>query len=106
MALPFSDAVPYPLDIPTFLGMFPEFQTAQNVAGLIQSRLNMAGLRLDRAVWGEKIGEGQAYLAAHLLCIAPGGTFARLQSNKGDSTYNTRYEELCRERAFLRMRVT
>lgn len=76
----------------TWRSLFPEFDTAPD--NLVQSRLDQAALQLDLSVWGTRSGEGQAYLAAHLLAISPGGQFARLQSDKGKSTYGTRYEEL------------
>lgn len=76
----------------TFRGLFPEFDTAPDI--LAQSRLDQAQVQIDTRIWGTRAGEGQAYLAAHLLAISPGGQFARMVSQKGDTTFNARYREL------------
>ncbi len=76
----------------TWRSLFPEFNTAPDV--LIQSRLDLAQLQIDPAIWGDRAGEGQAWLAAHLMATAPGGQFARLLSKEGSSTYKVRYDEM------------
>lgn len=87
----------------TWRSLFPEFNTAPDV--LVQSRLDQAAIRIDTRVWGQRAGEGQAYLAAHLLCLAPGGQFSRLLSDKGKSTYGTQYDEMIPQVAGLILRV-
>lgn len=88
----------------TWRSLFPEFNTAPDQ--LVQSRLDQAELQIDPAVWGDRAGEGQAYLAAHLLALAPGGQFARLVSKTGETTYGTRYRDLIPMVAGLILRVT
>jgi ABC-type transport system substrate-binding protein len=76
----------------TFRSLFPEFNTAPDA--VVQSRLDQAQIQIDPAIWGDRSGEGQVYLAAHLLAISPGGQFARLLSKEGSSTYQKRYDEM------------
>jgi hypothetical protein len=83
--------------------LFPEFNTAPDI--LVQSRLDQAAVRIDTAIWGQRAGEGQAYLAAHLLAIAPGGQFARLVATDGNTTYKTQYDEMVIQVAGLVFRV-
>lgn len=87
----------------TWRSLFPEFNTAPDI--LVQSRLDQAEIRIDPAVWGVRAGEGQAYLAAHLLALAPGGQFARMVSDKGKTTYGSQYDEMVIQVAGLVMRV-
>lgn len=87
----------------SFRALFPEFNTAPDQ--LVQSRLDQAALRIDPAVWGSRAGEGQAYLAAHLLALAPGGQFARLVSKEGKTTYGNEHEKMVIQVAGLVMRV-
>lgn len=96
-------ALPFPIDIDTWRGLFPEFSTAPTP--LVQSRLDQAAVRIDTAVWGSRAGEGQAFLAAHLLALSPGGQFARLQSEKGKSTYGDEHEKISIQVAGLIFRV-
>jgi hypothetical protein len=96
-------ALSFPVSLATFRGLFPEFATAPDA--LAQSRLDQAAVQVDPAVWGARAGEGQVYLSAHLLAIAPGGIFARLQSEKGQSTYGTYYDRMVIQVACLRCRV-
>jgi hypothetical protein len=83
--------------------LFPEFNTAPDV--LVQSRLDQAALQIDPNIWGQRAGEGQAYLAAHLLAIAPGGQMARLVSKDGSTTYKTYYDLMVVQVAGLVFRV-
>lgn len=87
----------------TFRALFPEFRTAPD--DLVSSRLDMAAVQIDPAIWGPRAGEGQAYLAAHLLAISPGGVFARLISQDGTTVYKTRYDEMVGQVAALAYRV-
>lgn len=82
----------------TFRSLLPEFNTAPDV--LAQSRLDMAELQIDPAIWGRFAGEGHLYMAAHLLAISPGGMFSRLLPEHGaDDIYLSRYNELVVMRA-------
>jgi hypothetical protein len=96
-------ALPFPIDLATWRSLFPEFATAPDI--LVQSRIDQAALRIEPLVWGERSGEGQAFLTAHLLTLAPGGQFARLQSDKGKSTYGTQFDQMVVEVTALVMRV-
>ena len=103
LAFPLLIGTISPVVAGTFRALFPEFRTADDT--LVQSRLDQAAVQIDTDVWGDRAGEGQAYLAAHLLATAPGGMFARLASEKGESTYGARYKELAIIVAGLRFRV-
>lgn len=87
----------------TWRSLFPEFNTAPDV--LVQSRLDQAELQIETSVWGNRAGEGQAYLAAHLIATAPGGQFARMLSKTGESTYGKRHAEMVLQVTCLFVRV-
>lgn len=87
----------------TWRSLFPEFNTAPDQ--LVQSRLDQAALTIDVAVWGDRAGEGQAYLAAHLLALAPGGQFARMVSKTGETTYGKQHQAMVIQVAGLIFRV-
>ncbi len=83
--------------------LFPEFNTCPD--WLAQSRLDQAAVQIDPTIWGNRSGEGQAYLAAHLLALSPSGQFSRLQSEKGKTTYGTYYDLMVVQVAGLIFRV-
>lgn len=80
------------LSLSAFRAKYPEFQTGTDP--LIQIFLNDASNSIDPSVWGIHEDRGHGLLTAHLLCIAPNGQFARLQSDKNQTTYGAQYAEM------------
>ena len=81
--------------VPAFKGEFPEF--AETGDPIVAAALVRAEQRVDPSVWGEKADQGVAYLAAHLLAIAPYGQNARLAAATGTTLYNEEFRRLQRE---------
>lgn len=80
------------LALSDFRAKYPEFSTAPD--GLVSLFLADAAERLDQGIWNLYLDKGHGLLTAHLLQIAPNGTFARLDSDKAESTYNSEYQKL------------
>jgi hypothetical protein len=76
----------------TFRTMFPELATAPDA--LVNQFLSVASNAIDVDVFGDRFDEAHGYLTAHLLCLSPYGKNARLQSDKGGTTYGTRFEQI------------
>lgn len=74
-----------------FRATYPEFSTADDA--LVQRFLDSSAGELDSDTWGEYLHTGHGLLTAHMLAISPMGEFARLQSDKGQSTYGAEYEK-------------
>jgi len=81
--------------VAAFKGEFPEFAATDDP--IVAAALVRAEQRVDPIVWGEKTDQGVAYLAAHLLALAPFGQNARLASNSGTSIYHEEFRRLQRE---------
>lgn len=75
-----------------FRAQYPEFQTAGDT--YVQTFLDAAGLEIDASIWGKLTDQAQGLLAAHKMCIAPNGQMARLQTDKGKSTYGKQYVQM------------
>lgn len=80
------------LDLAGFRAKYPEFNTAEDP--LVQVFLDDAAERLDPPTWGTYLDKGHGALTAHLLTMAPNGQFARLQSDKAQSTYGVEFRGL------------
>jgi len=80
------------MDLATFREDFPEFETASDT--LVQKVLTKAGEQFDSSVWGTYLQTGHGLLTAHLLAIAPQGQFARLDTDKAQTTYGAEYQKL------------
>lgn len=91
------------MDRPTFRAQYPEYATAPDA--LVDAYLARATARVDAGVWGALKDEGIGLLTAHLLALAPNGQFARLQSNKGETTYGKEYDRLVIQVATMAYRV-
>ena len=66
---------------------------------LVQSALDEAARRTDERVFGTRYDDAVGLLAAHNLSISPFGQQARLETDKGETTYMTALKLLRRERA-------
>lgn len=80
------------LDLAGFRAKYPEFSTAEDP--LVQLFLDDAAERLSSVTWGTYLDKGHGCLTAHLLTISPNGQFARLQSDKAESTYGIEFRRL------------
>lgn len=56
--------------------------------------LDAAAAKMSQPYWGDQYEQGHGLLTAALLAKAPNGMTARLQSDKGTSTYQKDYEDL------------
>jgi hypothetical protein len=74
-----------------FLVIFPEFTNAGTA--LIETRIAMAEEQTETEVWGDLYHQGVAWLAAHLLCLAPGAQDMRL-GPEGESLYGNQRKRL------------
>lgn len=80
------------MDLATFRVQYPEFVSAPDT--LVNPALARAIGRVDVTVWGTWTDEAVGLLTAHLLAIAPNGTFARLVSKAGETVYQKQFNEL------------
>lgn len=80
------------LTLQAFRDKYPEFATGPD--SLLQLWLDDAAGRIDPEVWGIHTDRGHGLLTAHLICLSPNGQFARLQSDKGQTTYGAEYDKL------------
>jgi len=80
------------VELATFRIAFPELNTAPDV--LVTYFLGVAEGAISADVFGDRFDEAQGYLTAHLLALSPYGKNARLQSEKGTTTYGKRFEEI------------
>ena len=78
------------MNLVTFRQIFPEAATCPDA--LINPFLAMAEKAIDPEVYGDRFDEAHGYLTMHLLAVSPYGKTARLESDKGKSTYGNRYE--------------
>lgn len=81
---------------------FPELSSASDA--LVNVCLARALRSIDSSVWEDEADDGQGFLAAHYVATSPGGVTARLQSDKGKSTYLAAFEAL-RDKRTCAMRV-
>ncbi len=86
------------LDPAGFRARYPEFATASDA--LVSVTLKDASSQIDNSVWGTLTDQAHGLLTAHMLVIAPNGQMARLQTDKGVSTYWTRYVALRDQQTF------
>ncbi len=80
------------MDLPGFRAKYPEYSTAPD--DLVTLFLTDASEQLDVSVWGTYLDKGHGLLTAHLLAMAPNGQFARLDAEKGETTYGVTYKDL------------
>lgn len=94
------------LTLDQFRGKFGEFfRSEEDVDTLVQSALDEAELEIDPTVWGVHTDTAHGLLAASKLALSQLGQQARLQSEKGSSTYWTRYVDLRKQVTALLGRV-
>jgi hypothetical protein len=82
------------MDLAAFRARHPAF--ARSGDELVNAVLAAAALEMDVSVWGDSFDEGHGLLTAHKLATAPEGMNARLQTEKGKSTYGDEYLNLVR----------
>jgi hypothetical protein len=75
-----------------FLERWPHFSKAP--AAAVTAAIAAAAVRVNADVFGDKTDEAVQQLAAHLLCIDPGGQFARMVSQEGKTTYGREWEAM------------
>lgn len=81
-----------------FKVQYPEFTKAGD--SILTAFLSAAALQLSPAYWTTYYDQGHGLLTAALLADSPNGQNARLQSDKGTSTYRKQYERLLSEITF------
>lgn len=72
----------------TFLAEYSDFASASDDE--IDAKLAHAALSIGE-VYGAHEDHAHGLLTAHLLAIDPKGKFARLESEKGESTFGAQY---------------
>lgn len=75
-----------------FRSNYPEMSAISDL--LVGTFLARAASSLDIGVYGGLYDEAHGCLAAHLLVLSPYGKNARLQSEKGKTTYGNRFDEI------------
>lgn len=75
-----------------FRAWFPEF--GQTPETQVQGAIDRAALEVDATTWGTTADTGIGLLTAHYLSLSPAGKTARLQSEKGKSTYLEQFQRL------------
>jgi hypothetical protein len=80
------------MDLSTFRGAFPEFNTADDT--LVKSWLTLAAAEIDQGAFGASYDTAHGLLTAHRLALSPAGKNARLVSNQGQTTYKKQFDEL------------
>jgi hypothetical protein len=86
------------VDLATFRTQYPEF--AKTSDPLVSTMLAAAASRMSQPYWGDQYDQGHGLLTASMLAIAPNGMTARLQSDKGMSTYAQAFDALRTEITF------
>lgn len=90
------------MDLATFRAEYPEFATASDT--LVEAKLARAEVQVDAAMYGDRYEQAHGLLTAHLICIAPGGQFARLVADNLKTTYGADFDDL-RDAATTAVRV-
>lgn len=80
------------MNLAAFRVQYPEF--AKTSDSLVQAMLDAAALELSAPYWGTYYDQGHGLLAAKMLALSPNGQTARLQSDKGTSTYAKQFDDL------------
>lgn len=81
----------------TFKARWAEF--AYLADALVQLALDEAVDECDARVYADRYDDAVGLLAAHNLAISPAGQQARLESDKGTTTYWGRFAEIRRQKA-------
>lgn len=81
----------------TFKTAYPEFEALADA--LVEAKLAEATRRLDARVFGARADDAVGLQAAHLLALSPFGQHARLESDKGDTTYRQELQRMMRASA-------
>lgn len=81
----------------TFRARWTEF--APTADAVVQAALDEATRRTDARLFGNRTDDAIGLRAAHNLSLSPGGQQARLESEKGTTTYMTELRTLMQERA-------
>ena len=76
----------------TFRVIFPEFSRASDA--LVSSRIAMAEARTPLDIWGDLRPQGLAWLAAHLLAMAPEAKDMRKGEKPGETMYKGQRDHL------------
>jgi len=82
------------LSVRKFQNRFPEFKETDAVQ--VQRALEDSQGTLDATTWGDRLEQGIAYQAAHLLAMSPLGEQAKLSLEKRGTIYGQRFEMLKR----------
>ena len=91
------------LTLAQFRVSFPEFKSATDP--LVEACLARAESLIEPSVWLGLTDEGHGLLTAHILALSPNGQMARMQTDKGKSTYGTEYQSLRQQATALVGRV-
>lgn len=78
------------VSVEQFRQEFPEFVNASE--GLLAGKIADATAMLNAAAFGQTHDHAIKYMAAHLVALAPGGEFARLDPNQEQDGARTLYE--------------
>jgi hypothetical protein len=81
----------------TFKARWTEF--APKADALVQAALDEAARACDARIYKAQTDDAVGLLAAHNLATSPQGTTARLESDKGESVYKRRFDQITRARA-------
>ncbi len=84
------------LNLAGFRTRFPEFKAVDGT--YLDAKISDASARVSPAVFGARLDEAHAWLAAHLAASAPWGYQARLQGrDDGATIYSEQFTLLVRE---------
>lgn len=64
------------MDLASFRIAYPELVTADD--SLVTAKLADAARNVDATMFGDRFDQAQGLLAAHYVCLSPGGVVARL----------------------------
>jgi hypothetical protein len=78
----------------TFKARWSEFAPIDDA--LVQSALDEAAREVDERYFGARTDDAVGLRAAHRVAISPMGQQARLESDKGATTYGALYDEMAR----------
>jgi len=83
------------ITVADFRARFPEFAPGPDDA-TVQAALDAAYLRTPSDVWGVKQDDGAAYLAAHLLALAPQARDMRIGKDARITLYMDERDRMAR----------
>ena len=86
------------MNLAAFRIQYPEFRSAADA--FVQVFLDSADLQLHATYWGTYRDQAHGLLTAHLISMSPSGQQARLQTDKGNTTYKQRLDAMRDEITF------